>query len=1063
MLREGSARHRAEAAWTLGQQGDKKAVPHLVKVLKDPDASVRAAAADALGKLGGKEAAPALGELLKDEDPMVRALAALALGKLGDKAAVPALSRAVMDPASPWATGTPDGRSSSGSGDRDFGREMVETLAKLEPKAPGPLVAALRSPLAGARSAAAAHLQKRKWRPATDIDKAYYLVAKGELGEAAKLGVKAVEPIVAAVRPEGERIARQAADALVQMGSKAFDPALAILAHKDPTMRAAGVRVLAELGDQRAVDPLIAAGSDADLRVSAAVVHALRRIEWAPATATQKAWRFTSRTEFDKAAALGKPAIRPLSIAVVTFRDRTRLDAAKALAAIGGKEAVAVMVTAMKSKDASLRQTAAQLLGKLGGPEAVTALIASLADESERVRARVAEALGKVGDKKAVEPLASVLKKNDEAGDVLNAAAVALANLGDPRGAFRLVMFVEHGGWGSESAVAALNKLGKAAVPALIAALDQDDYYAAPVITYLGKLGDRRAVAPLMKLLPVGKKEGRCTGLVAEALGNIGDPRPAERLARLMTSEDFHPAGYVSVALAKIGPGGRKLLVGMLGHKERDVRADAAKALAKSTWKPANQDEKLAYLVSLGRYGEAAKAGAAAAPALLRAMTSWDDDRVRAALVGIGAPAVKPLLKFLDVEGTDLKGVAISVLGDLKDKRAAGPLRKLLSHKEYHIREGAEKALAKIGPADMSDVKAALKDKDPKKREAAVQMLRKLPGDNTDLLVAALKDKAWTVRYWAAIGLEDHPSPKAIPALVHALNKDEAERVREYAAKALAKIGAPAVEPLIKTLESGDRQARLEAAAALGGMRDKRAIPHLVKAMLDEDFTTASTAANALRRRRWTPANNEERATMLMAVGQHDEAFKLGKAALKPALVALGRDRRAGTRIISHLAKLGDKRAVPPLIGVLKDGNTSMMMAAIDALKALGDKRATVPIAALLMDHRGSVGKAAADALIALWDPKAFDAVAAAMKVDYYPRLRAIKVLKEVRDPRGLKPLVEALKGRNWQTREAAADALGALGDVRAIEALQAVTKDRSARVRQAVAIALKKLKAKKE
>ena len=57
---------RLVAVETLGNSGDKSAVPEIVKQLKDRSSQLRGAAARALGRLGGRSAIPHLMKLLDD-------------------------------------------------------------------------------------------------------------------------------------------------------------------------------------------------------------------------------------------------------------------------------------------------------------------------------------------------------------------------------------------------------------------------------------------------------------------------------------------------------------------------------------------------------------------------------------------------------------------------------------------------------------------------------------------------------------------------------------------------------------------------------------------------------------------------------------------------------------------------------------------------------------------------------------------------------------------------------------------------------------------------------------
>ncbi|MGC8959912.1 MAG: HEAT repeat domain-containing protein [Chloroflexia bacterium] len=97
-LESEQAGRRWEAAEGLGDLGDPRAVPALVRALRDPHAFVRWAAAQAIGRIGGEEAVVLLLPLLQERDPLVRRSAADALGYLDAPAVRQALRRALRDP-----------------------------------------------------------------------------------------------------------------------------------------------------------------------------------------------------------------------------------------------------------------------------------------------------------------------------------------------------------------------------------------------------------------------------------------------------------------------------------------------------------------------------------------------------------------------------------------------------------------------------------------------------------------------------------------------------------------------------------------------------------------------------------------------------------------------------------------------------------------------------------------------------------------------------------------------------------------------------------------------------
>lgn len=88
-----------DAAWVLGEIGDKHSYRSLRAMLAHRDALARARAAAALGKIAAQEAAPDLrAALTTDIFPAVRAAAATALGRLGIPEAAAWLEPSRHDP-----------------------------------------------------------------------------------------------------------------------------------------------------------------------------------------------------------------------------------------------------------------------------------------------------------------------------------------------------------------------------------------------------------------------------------------------------------------------------------------------------------------------------------------------------------------------------------------------------------------------------------------------------------------------------------------------------------------------------------------------------------------------------------------------------------------------------------------------------------------------------------------------------------------------------------------------------------------------------------------------------
>lgn len=168
---------------------------------------------------------------------------------------------------------------------------------------------------------------------------------------------------------------------------------------------------------------------------------------------------------------------------------------------------------------------AIEALVKIGEP-AVEPLIKALDDSEMMVRHNAAKALGKIGDERAIKPL---IDKFCTESQIMFEAEDALAKIGEPT------------------------------VEPLIKALDDNDFWMrAAAVGALGKIGDERAVEPLMKALnewydKYEKYENGCH-LVAKALGAIGDERAVEPLIEILDEcSDEGVRWHAATALGEIG------------------------------------------------------------------------------------------------------------------------------------------------------------------------------------------------------------------------------------------------------------------------------------------------------------------------------------------------------------------------------------------------------------------------------------------------------------------------------------------------------------------------------
>jgi HEAT repeat protein len=220
-----------------------------------------------------------------------------------------------------------------------------------------------------------------------------------------------------------------------------------------------------------------------------------------------------------------------------------REKSAEALGLIGDPTATPYLIIALENDpDEDVRSKAAYALGEIGDPKGVNSLINALSDRSWAVRKQSANSLGNIGGKEATDPLIDALEDRD--WHVRKYAAVALGKLKDERAIPTLLESLNDEDsdvrWKAESG---LVKIGEKAVEPLIELISTKDWQLrARAVEVLGKIGDDRAIKPLIKIITPGKywdQHRQVRGKTAEALGKIGDHEALNALKELNSKDDY--------------------------------------------------------------------------------------------------------------------------------------------------------------------------------------------------------------------------------------------------------------------------------------------------------------------------------------------------------------------------------------------------------------------------------------------------------------------------------------------------------------------------------------------
>jgi HEAT repeat protein len=259
------------------------------------------------------------------------------------------------------------------------------------------------------------------------------------------------------------------------------------------------------------------------------------------------------------------------------------------------------------------------------------------------------------------------------------------------------------------------------------------------------------------------------------------------------------------------------------------------------------------------------------------------------------------------------------------------------------------------------------------------------------------------------------------------------------AADALGKIGEPAVEPLIEALKDKDPTVRKRVAEALMKIGDARAVMPLNAALKDEDAGVRTRAAIALTMAGHT--SEVELDPLIDGLKDENEFFIPFHIPAKAA---------------EALIKIGDTRAVEPLIGVLNKDSIDLRFKAAEALGKIGDARAVEPLIEALKDKQPTVRKRAAESLGEIRDTRAVEPLIDALK-DKWIRCQAAEALGEIGDTRAVEPLIEAFI-KEPGIRLWAADALRSIGDARAVVPFIDALKDEKLAVRVRAQLALSEI-----
>ena len=450
----------------IGEVKDKKALPLLLKALKDEDDNVKASAVEHLGQMGDRSVVGALIEILNSGDIWTAFPAADALGRIGDKKAVPALLgalnvKALREPVLKGLSHLSAPETLEyivpflADASRSTREETLITIGVFYHKGtPADFISETMNRLCGPE--VIHKIAKHAWSPKADVRTAAILLlglmqderALGPLLELYTeesvvedvkralvfIGKGRPESLIALFDSDDEYQRRLIAEVAVEVASPVYRELFEdLLSDEDGHVRAFAAIGLSRLRDKGAVQSLKKLLSDPYEDIQEAAVTALSDL----------------RERLDIGEFVG--CLRAGDAAL-------RRNAALLLGKIGAMDSIAALGFALKDADVSVRQAVVEALSSLKTEEAAKYLIFALTDEDPHIRASAALSLGPM-EARNLDPLVLLLSDPDDSVKV--AAVRAIGMTGERSEVGHLIhMLANRNGFVVTTAIESLAKLG---------------------------------------------------------------------------------------------------------------------------------------------------------------------------------------------------------------------------------------------------------------------------------------------------------------------------------------------------------------------------------------------------------------------------------------------------------------------------------------------------------------------------------------------------------------------------------------------------------------------------
>jgi HEAT repeat protein len=442
----------------------------------------------------------------------------------------------------------------------------------------------------------------------------------------------------------------------------------------------------------------------------------------------------------------------------------------------------------------------------------------------------------------------------------------------------------------------------------------------------------------------------------------------------------------------------------------------------------------------------------------------WAERAFAARVLGeIGsAKAVEPLIAVMRntrEEDRDVRMAASRALGRIRDPRALEPMIEALGLPESWLPPRVAEVILQFGQLAREPLLAQLgKHEDTSARAWAAEILGELQDPKAvPALRTCLGDLQDQVRARAAAALGKIGDRRAVPDLIHLMLADPVPYVRIQSVRALGTIGDPrALHHLIDSLKDGEWWVRVRVIEALEHLGDQAAEP-LLMALEDHDHEVRQRAAVTLERLGVLDALLERVGDG--DVGAREKLMAAGQAGVVEILIsALSHPNpRVRYAVAEILGEVRHDSVTAALIERLAEEQAAPIVAEVlRSLARLRAEAAAEPISHLLGHENHAIRVEAVRALERIQFPNPNELLANAVR-DPEARVRAgsAAVLGKIGDPESVPALLQLLGDCNSSVRAEAARALGLLRARDAVDRLVDAFHDYEPEVQVAAARAL--------